>query len=214
MNETARPLRQQWRTLWQSLSTNEELIHSLFADVAAHYSEDGRYYHTLDHVDYVLATAQRLRDEARDFTAVQLALWFHDVIYDPRAADNEEKSAAYAEQALRRLQLAPETIAHVSQLILATKTHQTAVNDVDTHIVLDADLAILGAERQAYARYARDIRREFDFVSEPAYRQGRRRILAQFLRRDRIYRTGLLFATRETRARQNITWEMAVLSSI
>ena len=204
-------LRGRWLALWRGLGTGEGPVNEIYADLAARYDENGRYYHNFNHIARVLRAADQLSQHARDFTAVQLALWFHDVVYDPRAADNEEKSAAYAAAALQRLQLRPDTIDEVLRLILMTKTHAAAAGDVDGYVVLDADLAALGAEWPQYLQDVNNIRQEYAFVPEPAYWQGRRRVLAGFLQRERIFQTELLFATLEARARQNIAREMASL---
>jgi len=204
-------LRGRWLALWRGLGTGEGPVNEIYADLAARYDENGRYYHNFNHIARVLRAADQLSQHARDFTAVQLALWFHDVVYDPRAADNEEKSAAYAAAALQRLQLRPDTIDEVLRLILMTKTHAAAAGDVDGYVVLDADLAALGAEWPQYLQDGGNIRQEYAYVPEPAYRQGRRRVLAGFLQRERIFQTELLFATLEARARQNIAREMASL---
>lgn len=204
-------LRGRWLALWRGLGAGAGPVDEVFADLAARYDENGRYYHNFNHVDRVLTVADQLGQYAHDFTAVEVALWFHDVIYDPRAADNEEKSAAHAAAALPRLQLPPGTIDEVLRLILATKTHAAAAGDVDAYVVLDADLAALGAAWPQYLQDAGDIRQEYAFVPEPAYQQGRRRVLAGFLQRERLFQTELLFATLEARARENITREMAML---
>lgn len=206
-------LRRRWLGLWQGLESGNGPVNQVFVDLAACYDEDGRYYHNLDHVDRVLSLADQLSHYARDFTVVQLVLWFHDVVYNPRAADNEEKSAAYAAAALKRLHLGADMTNEVLRLILATKTHEAAAGDVDAYVVLDADLAALGAEWPQFVQDSRNIRREYAFVPEAEYRQGRQRILAGFLQRERIYQTELLFATLEVRARQNIMREMDLLSS-
>src|ERR1700722_17127819 len=67
-----------------------------FAEILRAYSEPGRFYHTLDHVLAVLATVASLASHARNLSAVKLAAWLHDVIYDSKASDNEERSAEYA----------------------------------------------------------------------------------------------------------------------
>lgn len=197
--------------LWQGLGAGEGPVNEVFVDLTARYDEDGRYYHNFNHIDRVLTVADQLSHYALDFTAVQLALWFHDVVYDPRAVDNEEESAAYAAVALQRLQLPPDIIDKVLRLILATKTHVAADGDADVQVVLDADLAALGAEWPQYVQDGYNIRQEYAYVPEPAYRQGRRRILAGFLQRERIYQTELLFVALEARARENIAREMATL---
>src|SRR5687767_11928947 len=111
----------------------------VFAELAARYSAPERHYHTLDH----LATMLRLLPEASPSLA--LAVWFHDAVYDSRAHDNEERSAALAEELLQPLSLRREVLAETSRLILLTKRHEAADDDRDGRKLLDADLAILGA---------------------------------------------------------------------
>lgn len=207
----ASQLRRKWDRLLDSFQARGEPAETVWTDLVMHYSEDGRYYHTLNHVHHVLTTAEMVQTHARNFSAVQWAVWFHDVVYDPRLSNNEEKSATYAGRTLSKLKIPHETTAAVERLILLTKTHQTTADDADGHVMLDADLAILGSDPARYQRYARAIRQEFSFVPEPVYRKSRRRILAQFLRRDRIYYTDELFRSREKQARRNIEREMALL---
>src|SRR5262249_16384690 len=139
-------------------------------DVVRHYSGPGRFYHTLDHVLYVLQTLDAIGSNAKHENAVKLAAWLHDVVYDSKASANEERSAASAERLCEELSIPEGRL--VASLILRTKTHD-AGDDVDAHVLIDADLAILGANEPAYRAYAEQIRREYDWVTEPKYRNGR-----------------------------------------
>ena len=76
---------------------------------------------------------------------------------------------------------------------------------------LDADLAILGASPERYARYAADIRKEYAWVPEPEYRAGRAAVLNRFLALPRIYHAEPLFAEGEERARVNLRAERDLL---
>jgi predicted metal-dependent HD superfamily phosphohydrolase len=160
----------------------------------------------------VLEQVDRLHDDARNPDAVRLAAWFHDVIYDSRAKDNEERSADYAVSALQQLGAAPGLIAEVSRLILLTKSHVADAGDADAVVLLDADLAILGAAEECYRRYAAAIRQEYAWVPAPDYRAGRCQVLERFLQRPQIFRTARLFAEREAQARRNLAWETACLA--
>src|SRR5260370_33672763 len=64
-----------------------------FEEICKHYAEPGRFYHTLDHVQNVLEIVESLGSHGRNPNAVKLAGWLHDLIYDSRASDNEERSA-------------------------------------------------------------------------------------------------------------------------
>ena len=175
--------------------------------VAAH-TEPHRFYHTLEHLNEMFKVAGKLADAAADPAAVQLAIWFHDAVYDPRATDNEERSAALAVELLRPLGIPEPTLDHIAALIRATAHAEVGEADADTAVLLDADLAILSAEEKRYARYAADVRREYAWVDDAAYRTGRAKVLEGFLNRPRIYRTERMHAAAEESARANLRAEI------
>jgi predicted metal-dependent HD superfamily phosphohydrolase len=144
---------------------------------------------------------------------VQLAIWFHDAVYDTRAKDNEERSAAFAVEVLQPLGVPTPTVEHVARLVRATAhlASPDAPADADTATLLDADLAILGAAPERYARYARDIREEYAWVPEEDYRKGRAAVLRAFLARPRIYNHRLMFEEGEGQARVNMAAELVDL---
>jgi predicted metal-dependent HD superfamily phosphohydrolase len=194
--------------LLTSLRATTEQGQALWLDVVARYGENGRFYHTLPHIQHVLILLAPFANQVRDWTALQLAAWYHDIIYDPRASNNEEQSAAYATAVLRPLALPPATLNRVQQLILATKNHQAPPNDTDAQLLLDADLAILAANQVDYTKYAWAIRQEYGFVPEAAYRQGRTAVLHHFLSRPQLYHH---LTHLEQPARANLHWEIARL---
>ena len=114
-----------------------------FADLVARYGEPSRHYHTLDHIRAVLGHVDALWPDAP--LALELAAWLHDVVYDSRAADNEERSADYARALLPALGVAESTIDETARLILLTRSHEAGPGDRAGQTLLDADLAILSA---------------------------------------------------------------------
>ncbi len=200
-------MRQQWLDLLQRGKVDPVLAAERFGEIAGQYASSGRYYHTLDHILDVLATVDKLASHAPQPDAVRLAAWLHDVIYDSRASDNEERSAEYA----RRLcgELGIPDAALVASLILQTKTH-IVDDDRNGQVLVDAELAILGASASVYHGYAQNIRREYAWVPESAYRTGRQRVLENFLIRPRIYH---LLTDLEAPARKNLTAEIALLAA-
>ena len=172
------------------------------------YSQPHRRYHTLAHVEALLRWAEEFRDRIADFAAVEQAIWFHDAIYDPRAADNEERSAQLA-----RAEIDEESLrARVTQMILATKSHLlNDPNDGDLALFLDFDLSILGSDEATYDAYAQQIREEYEFVPEPFYRRERKRVLQRFLDRPHIYFNEEMRRRLEANARANIAREIARL---
>ena len=197
----AAALRDRWWALWPGGPSGA--IDATYRDLANRYSEPHRAYHTLDHV----ADCLRRLDEVRPLLArpaeAELALWFHDAVYDPRRADNEEQSAALASEALRALGGTAEAAERVAELIRLTAHRATELSG-DEALVCDIDLAILGAEPAAFAAYDAAIRREYAWVPEDVFRRERARVLAGFLARPRIYYTATFVAALEQRARVNL----------
>ncbi len=182
-------MNKRWLTLARHLAIELEAAEQVWPGLVAAYGADGRFYHNLTHIQHALDIADQLQNVATDFTAVQLAIWFHDVVYDPRRSDNEAQSAAFAERVLRPLGVSEATLAKVADLILATKSHKTAGLDPNLFVILDADLAILCASPAQYDTYARAIRQEYSFVPDEVYRAGRTAVLHRFLARSPFYFT-------------------------
>jgi predicted metal-dependent HD superfamily phosphohydrolase len=205
-------LENSWRSLVRRLGA-EDAAEAVFEQLVRHYAVADRAYHNLGHVASVLQWIETLQGCAACPDAVRLAGWFHDVIYDPRLSDNEERSADYAGTALAELSVDPGLAKNVERLILLTKTHEVEPHDRDGEVLLDADLAILGAPAAEYAEYARAIRQEYAWVPEDAYRSGRRAVLERFLQRPRLFHTPPLLATREATARSNLRAELRDLGA-
>ncbi|MBD2580594.1 hypothetical protein [Oscillatoria sp. FACHB-1406] len=210
-----REFRQHWQFLFPAFKLDSLECQSTFLELIELYAAPLRFYHNLTHLKQVLETVERLSFlEQQNLTqskqkTLKLGAWFHDAIYDPRRSDNEEKSADYAAEKLTRLAISEAEIDRVRNSILSTKTHQAG--DLETQILLDADLAILGAPPAQYLRYARAIRQEYAWVSDRDYTAGRIRVLSNFLARSRIYQTPHFFVELEPRARGNIEVEIARL---
>ncbi|WP_442944170.1 HD domain-containing protein [Nostoc sp.] len=202
-----------WQHTLQPFGVDQVAAEKAFNRLVAAYSTPGRYYHTLKHIDHVLGTIEILQGYTNNLAAVQLAAWFHDVVYDTQAQDNEQKSADYAFELLSNLGIPESTITTVTRLILNTKDHQAAMDDYDSQVLLDADLAILATNLVQYPEYAHAIRQEYGWVAEADYITGRRQVLEQFLQRSRIYFTPLMSEFAERSARGNIQEEIQSLAS-
>ncbi len=202
-----------WQHTLQPFGVEQVASEKVFNCLVAAYSTPSRYYHTLRHIDQVLSTIQILQGYTKNLAAVQLAAWFHDVVYDSQAQDNEERSADYALELLSNLGIPESTITTVTHLILNTKNHQAAVDDCDSQVLLDADLAILATNLVQYPEYTHAIRQEYAWVAEADYIIGRRQVLEGFLQRSHIYFTPLMSEFAEPSARGNIQAEIQSLLS-
>lgn len=206
-------LSQVWRDLASRRHCEPARAQELLHELLGAYSEPNRHYHTTEHIASLLRQLDDLGQAVVDRDAAILAILFHDVIYDSRRSDNEEKSAALARTRLAMLGLPDEVVAKVEHWIHATKHAQDfKTSDRDLSLLLDLDLSTLAVAPAEYRAYADAIRREYRHVPDELYRAGRRRVLEGFLARDRIYRTDELHALWEEPARANIAGEMADLA--
>lgn len=201
------PIRRRWRALWERLGAHAD---PPFEDLASRYAEPHRAYHTLDHIAHCLDEFEAARTLAREPSAVELALWYHDAVYDPRAKDNEEKSAALAVDVVRGSGHPDALGRRVAEMILAS-THRAASDDPDTRLFTDIDLSILGRPEAVFDEYERQVRREYAWVPEPMFRAGRSAILSSFLERPSLYLTDFFRGKCEKAARANLERSIARL---
>jgi predicted metal-dependent HD superfamily phosphohydrolase len=168
------------------------------------YSQPDRFFHNLNHISDCL----RKLDDAiahgvaiADPEAVRFALWFHDVVYDGRRADNEELSADACHQAA--LGHGEVFAATAKRLVLVTKHSEAyAPATPDEELICDIDLTSLAADD--FAGNTLLIRKEYAHVPDEEFYPARRRILARFLERERIYRTEFFARKYEVKARRNL----------
>jgi predicted metal-dependent HD superfamily phosphohydrolase len=208
-------LQRSWQQLW-SLVGAIGSPDQIFDELCDRYSEAHRKYHTLQHLAecinyFELASAQHS-------AAVGMALWFHDAVYEPSNHDNEIKSAELADQLLTKAKIDfpagtlgdRNFIDQVISLILATQ-HTSTPQNLDQSLLVDIDLAILGANPERFAEYQQQIRAEYDFVPEQIFKQKRQEILSTFMLRPQIYSTKYFYDQLEAKARENLTLAIANL---
>ena len=173
----------------------------------AAYTVPGRHYHNLAHIEDCLATLARVENlSPREREVLTEAIWWHDVVYDAKRADNEELSAQLAEEHVRK-----DIAVEVARLIRLTKTHDVQPSDRLGAILISIDLSILAAEPARYDAYAAAIRQEFCHVPEADYRAGRADVLARFAARPVIFPDAAFAAKYDRLARNNLARELASL---
>lgn len=143
-----------------------------------------------------------------DREPVELAAWFHDAVYEIGRDDNEDRSA---ELAAARLTASPWRD-EVVRLVLVTKAHRPAENDVNGAVLSDADISVLGASPTRYAVYANAVRREYADVPDEVFKPARARILTALLD-GTVFHTARGRELWEDRARANLSAEIRALTS-
>lgn len=185
------------------------------------YCETHRHYHTLTHIYDLLTLADRYESLLSNARVVRLAIYFHDIIYEPTSKTNEEDSAKVFRDTmqspdLRYFHIDTATIDLVCHYILQTKNHSLSESEVesdeDLAIFLDMDMSILGAEQERYEKYIKEIRQEYQMYSDFAYGYGRYRALQSFIaKEDKQVFCSRVFRPLNSRARENIGWEMNLI---
>jgi len=212
-----------WHTRWLTQFSHlapvgqPEWIEQGFSDLVDRYAEPHRRYHNLAHIQACLTTFDEVLQshielaEAERFQ-LETTFWFHDVVYDPKANDNEAQSAERAADFLLPLDLDPSQVEEIKRLIRLTKHPATPVAEGEK-LLLDIDLQILGASPPDYLDYQNQIRAEYGHVPDQAYQRGRAQVLLAFLDQPQIFHSQIFYESREAQARENILREIDQLSS-
>lgn len=195
-------LAERWSALWTALHLS--MPEDAHADrILGRYAEPHRAYHTVQHLEECLGWLDEARHVADRPASVELALWYHDAVYQPRRDDNEQASAGLARLHLGRGGAPAPLIEQVCALIRWTE-HTAEPPPGDPALIVDIDLAVLGAPPPRYAEYERQIRQEYDWVPLPVFRRQRAALLESFLARTPIFSTPYLHERLEHQARINL----------
>jgi predicted metal-dependent HD superfamily phosphohydrolase len=203
------PDKERWTACWRSVGGAGD-PEGWYGRLAAAYGEPHRHYHNGQHIAACLSEFDHARHLAREPAAVELALWFHDAVYDPKAGDNEERSAEMAGSCLSAAGLPKPFIERVGELVRASKCH-AAEADSDEAVMVDVDLSILGQDEKRFAEYEEQIRREYAWVPARVFASKRAEILESFLAREHIFHTELFRERYEASARRNLAASIANL---
>lgn len=199
-----------------------DIARELFKDIQKRYSENHRGPHSLSHLKAIFHLFDEVYDKLHYPEIVQLAIWYHDIIYDIPSdlyPLNEIKSAQYMFDTLidhiegiekSEVDGLP-VLMLVGEFILATKGHKITSPFIlgneklrsDCEIFLDMDLGIFGADKQKVEQYDDGIRSEFQIYNDDQYYPARVQVLESFLNRDQIYYSDV-FKHKEEIARENL----------
>ena len=208
MKETLAAAR--WNDLAARIGIREPL--GVFRWLQGRYGESKRKYHSARHINECLAALDRATHQEASNPYVEYALWFHDAIYSTYSKRNEERSADYAVRVLEQSGSAVASRELVRSLILATR-HGEIPTSSPHQLLVDVDLAILGADADRYAEFELQIRAEYWWVPTLMYRRQRGVVLQSFVDRASIYSTHEFRERLERQARNNIAWGLDQLNA-
>ncbi|MDO4878373.1 MAG: metal-dependent hydrolase [Neisseria sp.] len=196
-----------WREIWHSPGALP--YPGLLADLLRRYAEPQRHYHTAAHIAECLCLWRQFANRCARPELVGLALFYHDAVYRPERRDNESRSADYACRMLAQTRLPAADAQTVADWINATRSHRNPYPPDyplhhDLNLLLDADLAILGAEPARFAQYQGQIRAEYQKVHPQTYRRRRRKVLQAFACRQPLFQTAWFRERFERQAKENL----------
>ena len=200
-----------WARCWHLLGGQGDGIALMQALIAA-YKQPQRHYHTLQHLSECITLLTGQLHLAEYAGEVEMALWFHDAVYDVHAKDNEAQSAAWATEALSMAGLKDDAVARIEALIMAT-CHSALPQTMDQQLLVDVDLAILGALPSRFSEYEQQIRAEYAWVPEELFNQTRLGILKAFAVQQPIYHTAQLRDLLECQAHHNLGVSISALTA-
>jgi predicted metal-dependent HD superfamily phosphohydrolase len=180
------------------------------------YGEAHRRYHVWAHIETLFKLMEWRQADLYNREAIEIAILFHDAIYEPGEEDNEKRSAGLMQGMLSKT-VAPVTLQAAHAMILATEKHVLADDMVDPlrsdcAYFLDMDLAVLGSAPEVFEAFDLAIREEFAEFSDEDYREGRRAALESFLKRKTIYLTQPFHDAFEAQARINLEQAVGALT--
>jgi predicted metal-dependent HD superfamily phosphohydrolase len=187
-------------------SDDEKLKNTLWNELEKQYSSPKRHYHNLMHLENMITELDAVKKQIANYDVILFSVFYHDVVYDATAGDNEEKSAEFARKRLSMLNAGKDFSNAVARQIVATKKHEKN-NDADTNFLLDADLSVLGKDWGTYRQYATQIREEYAIYPDILYKPGRKKVLQHFLTFETIYKTDEFKQKYEQQARRNLAAE-------
>jgi predicted metal-dependent HD superfamily phosphohydrolase len=201
-----------------SLGASSKQAETWSTNFVKRYTEPQRHYHTVAHIAAMLKCLDERKAKVTDPVAVELAVFFHDWIYEPRGTANEAESVVVFRSFAKELGIEKSLRGKVVRMIEATIKHELSQNSIaqekeDLELFLDFDLEVLGRDWEAYMVYAKQIRMEYLCFEDPEYKMGRAKVLKTFLGRDRVYFSESFHTERESAARQNMQREIEKLEA-
>lgn len=193
--------------------------HNLFAELVLRYSEEQRLYHTLQHISECIdvwdSIKSNVAQELRPL--IELALFYHDVVYDPTRIDNEEQSAVLMRRHLAELGCESAFINDIASPILHT-THKGLSLGPDEEAarwVVDIDLSSLASRWDRFNANTKAIKFEYSHLlgfTDKQWREGRTKFYQSMLARRYIYYTDVCRTRFEQKARDNLAKGLELLN--
>lgn len=216
LDEAGTHVMSRWRLLCASMHVEQRIADKWGDAIRARYLEPCRRYHTLSHLSEMLGYFDEFKDRLQRGDLVQLAIFFHDLVYNGVPRQDERQSADEYRRFATDAGQPDDDAGLVYRWIVATADHKVSPEDTtDCRFFMDFDMAILGTPWPQYERYFRAVKKEYQLLKrknalvwEVLWCIGRPRAMAGFLQVEHIYATPEFRERMEVIAFENLAREM------
>ena len=194
-----------FQALWQRCLVPDTDDHSdsIYQRLVDAYGEAHRHYHSLTHIAHCLRQLDLCKTLLVNPDAVEISIWFHDVIFQSGAPDNEKHSAQlYRELAVNVHQ--DKFCQRVDDMIIATIHGKTPPARIDEQYMVDIDLSSFGLSWDEFLRDSQNLRLESSHLSDSDYHRRQGNFRKSLLSRERFFYTDYFYQRYENQARDNI----------
>ena len=185
-------------------------VKNLWDEIYVNYSKSNRHYYNLNHLENLYSELSTVKNQITNWNVILFTLYYHDIIYTSTKKDNEERSAELASKRMSEIGISEIEVKQCYEQIIATKDHKESPS-ADANYFLDADLSILGNEPKTYKKYFGNIRKEYSIYPKFIYNKGRKKVINQFLKMNRIFKTEEFYLKYEFKAKFILENELKTL---
>jgi predicted metal-dependent HD superfamily phosphohydrolase len=196
-----------WHLLpkWKIIGYNWNATQKFYMENLSDAYLKGRYYHTVRHINYMINHVKDFKLTKKEQAKLELAIWFHDIVYDAQKTDNEKNSGIKLVHFGESIGIRLKDINEMTDLILDTKHNITPTTKLGK-IICDLDLREFVSDRQKLN--TPEVRKEYSHLSDEEFNKGRVEFLKTMLKKTHIYHTKLYRDLFENKARENLTNEL------
>lgn len=188
-----------WQDFAKDLNFSNNLANKLFSDLDKYYNEEERCYHNFYHIkeclnlfDKYIAYERYSRSNALfpgDIEHIKLALWFHDIVFDPTMKDNKEQTIAYIKNSLPAYRQ-NIYIPAINSLILASANDTPDLLSGNLAVMADVNLAVkLSADFEIFEKNIAKLRKEYEHQDDTTFYMENKFFLGRLIKRPNVFFT-------------------------
>lgn len=195
-------------------ASDESAVAETGARLLERWGAPPRKFHTLKHLQAMLARLDELAESSHHPEALRVAAWYHGAVFEVphlggnplRFGENYAASAALARTELAALGLDAVLVTYIAHLI--EQIPHCPQHDFDVAALHDAEHAVLRSAPQRYREYRKQVGEEYAGVPELHFLVWRLDFIDRLLARPHLYLTAVAREW-ETAARENLESERA-----